>query len=234
MWPERLIALSSRWKMENHQGRERALGQMWIIINEAISVNLWKFANGNADLGPEDVYDIAAEKAYELLELLNNGGWNLDDTSPARVTSFIATVARNALIDYTRTTGKKRRRSVDIASMGGDERGPGGRRAAPASEPVDATADRLQFVSALHDCVAALQPRTQALWLMRVLLGMPSKDIARHPDIEMTPAAVDVALGRCRNAIRDCMKGKGFEPHELPPGTAAALWEAFRNEMGER
>ena len=61
---------------------------------------------------------------------------------------------------------------------------------------------------------------------------MPSKDIAVHPELCLKASYVDVLLQRVRQAIRDCMLRKGFEAQDMPPGTFAELWGAFRLERG--
>jgi hypothetical protein len=57
---------------------------------------------------------------------------------------------------------------------------------------------------------------------------MPSKEIALHPEVKLKIGHVDVILQRSREAIRNCMKHKGFETGHMPPGTFTELWLSFQ------
>ena len=81
-----------------------------------------------------------------------------------------------------------------------------------------------------NGAVEQLSRRSQVIWFFRVFYEMPSKDIAVHPEVCMSVNHVDVDLRRSRHAIQDCMRRRGFETHEMPTGTFAELWEAFRLE----
>jgi DNA-directed RNA polymerase specialized sigma24 family protein len=72
-----------------------------------------------------------------------------------------------------------------------------------------------------------MQPRSRRIWLFRVFYEMPTRDIASHPDISLKPGHVDVLLQRCRETIRDCMRAKGHDLHEIPPGTFIEMWRCF-------
>jgi hypothetical protein len=72
----------------------------------------------------------------------------------------------------------------------------------------------------------------QTVWIFRVFLEMSTRQIAAHPEIAMKPGAVDVALARTRDKVRVCMKRRGFDPRDMPPGTFAVLWAEFR--LGRR
>jgi len=225
-WPERLVALARELPSKGEDDRRRVLASIWVLVNEALIVYLWR-CGADRDTEPEDIRDIASEKSLELLQRLGNGSWKLGESSPGRVCAFLSTTARNAWIDHVRTRETRRQVPADPSSVSDVVRvfqyAPG------AADAVDSAIDRGRFVEAFRGCVASMQPRVRQLWLMRVLLGMSTKDIARHPDVDMRPAAVDVAMGRCRKQMVRCMKSKGFEPGSLPPGTAAALWESFRH-----
>ena len=98
------------------------------------------------------------------------------------------------------------------------------------SDPTDARVKRGEYAAALCGCAERLKPRSRSIWLLRVLFELPSKQIATHPEVTLNPGHVDVILQRCRQIIRDCMQKLGYEPRDMPPGTFAELWKAFRLE----
>ena len=65
------------------------------------------------------------------------------------------------------------------------------------------------------------------MWFYRVFYGLATKEIARHPEISLAPAHVDVLLHRVRRVVRDCMDAKGHRVTELPPGTFVEIWRSF-------
>jgi DNA-directed RNA polymerase specialized sigma24 family protein len=229
-WPERLIALGRDWSESNGDRRRRAIAEIWLIVNEALIVYLWRHCSDRST-EPEDVRDIASEKTLELLQRLHGGLWELGNSSPGRVSVFLSTTARNAWVDHLRSSETRQRLRVDLSQVPADDP----RRVFHygGAEGADTVVDRGRFVEAIKGCVAVLPPRMRRMWLLRVILGMNTRDIARHPDVCMKPAAVDVAMGRCRQRMVRCMKSKGFEPISLPPGTAAALWETFCHQVEE-
>ena len=99
-----------------------------------------------------------------------------------------------------------------------------------ACEAPDVRVERREFIAALLLCVKKLQPRAQRIWFLRVFYDMPSKEIAVHPQVSARPNHVDVLLQRSRRSVRECMRRRGFEPHEMPVGTFVELWRALRKE----
>ena len=228
-WPERIIELGTAWpQAEDTVERDRILSEMWLLLNAAITRYL-RFHSRRYGYGAqEDLQDIASEKSLELLRRIDNRMWDPTDASPGQLCSFISTLARNGLIDHMRVIGSKRADEVEAVDSG---RILPGTALRPRDESTDAGADRDRFVEAISECAGLLKARTRMIWFLRVLLEMPSKDIAHHPGVNMKSAAVDMALSRCRTVIRQCMEEKGFKADDVPSGSFAALWEAFRHEV---
>ncbi|MCH7548067.1 MAG: sigma-70 family RNA polymerase sigma factor [Candidatus Krumholzibacteriota bacterium] len=228
-WPERVIELGRAWHgLEQPTRRDRVLSELWLLLNAAIARYL-RFHSRRYGYGSlEDLQDIASEKSLELLRRIDSRMWDPAEASPGQLCSFISTLARNGLIDHMRVIGSKRVDEVEAAERG---RILPGTSLRPRDERTDAGSDRDQFIGAIRDCAHLLKPRTRTIWFLRVLLEMPSKDIAHHPEVNMKSSAVDMTLSRCRTVIRQCMEEKGFGADDIPPGTLAALWEQFRHEV---
>jgi hypothetical protein len=101
---------------------------------------------------------------------------------------------------------------------------------AARAEPAD-RADVARDVEAgdtagtIAECFERMTPRARLVWLLRVFCELSSEEVAAHPDLNTTPAAVDTMLMRCRQELRRCVQAKGFDPASLPVGTLTALWE---------
>src|SRR5262249_33272709 len=128
-------------------------------------------------------------------------------------------MARNGLVDRLRKTHRNdgylhTAATADLMS---------------AADAAEVNVQHEQFVSAIRACVATLAPRARIVWSFRVFLDMPSKKIAAHPDVRMTPAAVDMLFSRTRQMLRACMESKGFNSDDAPPGTFVALWQMLHD-----
>jgi DNA-directed RNA polymerase specialized sigma24 family protein len=215
-WPERVIELAAEWKRERgHAAGDRVLGELWQLVHAGLSRYLRMHGGSHARLTREDLRDIASEKSLELLRKLHDGTWDPCASSAGELCSFLSTLARNGLVDGLRIAVREQQGSFEPA---------------PVGMPVESghlAAQRYDYVRALSRCATALHPRMQRIWFLRVFLELPSRDIARHPDVGTSPGAVDVALVRCRAWMAECIRSKGFEPKDMPPGTFAALWEAL-------
>ncbi len=170
-------------------------------------------------MGQDLVHDIASEKAIDLLARLDKGAWDPGRWSPAQLAGLLSRIARNGVVDHIRSL----RRLSDLDPLPCLERG----SAQARSETADNGLERRLFAAALRECAGTLQRRARAVWLLRVFLEMPSAEIARHPGVRMRAPAVDMMLMRCRRIIGQCMRGKGFEPKDIPPGAFAVVWKAF-------
>jgi RNA polymerase sigma factor (sigma-70 family) len=176
-----------------------------------------------------DLEDIAAQKSLDLLRKGEQGEWDPTGRNPGEITNFLATVARNGLLDFVR----KDRRHVhpdpdgdpvwetqELASRGG----------ANEEAPPNLQVERREFVEVLRGCADELQARSRRVWFFRVFLEMSSKEIACHPEVMLKPGNVDVILQRAREAVRDCMARKGYDPQDMPPGTFSELWRVWHTE----
>jgi RNA polymerase sigma factor (sigma-70 family) len=166
------------------------------------------------------VEHLASEKALDLVRRLESGAWDLEGRDPGEVTGFLSTVARNGLVDLFRERGRHvehEEHEIEPAA---------GSAAAPELPPVPL--ERKAFARSLRDCASRLTARDRTVWFFRVFYDLRSREIAQHPEVRLKPAHVDVILQRCRKAVGECMSRKGHEPGELPPGTFAELWDAFR------
>jgi RNA polymerase sigma factor (sigma-70 family) len=229
-WPLRLRELSGLLQSAGDgPSLDASRGEAWKILFSALSIFL---RSHNARLGrvpKEDLEDLAAESALDLLRRMVSGVTDFSDRAPGEVASFLSKVARNCLLNYM---DKDRRRveprredgaEWDVGEMG-EETTTG------VTDAPDVQVERQEFTSALRSCAERLDPRSGLVWFFRVFYGMSSKDIATHPEVRLKVGHVDVLLQRARRLMGDCMRRLGFEPQDMPPGTFVELWEAFRLE----
>ncbi|HET6349975.1 MAG TPA: sigma-70 family RNA polymerase sigma factor [Candidatus Krumholzibacteria bacterium] len=217
-WPERLLELCRELVHASDAGqRDRVVAALWLIANAAVTRYV-RFHTRTNQLDPEDVKDIASEKSYAFIQRAADPVWAAETTHPGQVCSYFSTLARNGVVDHSR----RQKRWVRPTAL------------EPAGTYSPRAEDRLarrQFAEALRDCVERLTPRARVVWFLRVMLDMPTREIARHPRVNMNPAAVDMMLSRTRAAVRKCVLTKGLEPREIPSGTLALLWNSVRDNL---
>ena len=222
-WPERIVELTAAWRSaRDDQERDRALGELWTIVNLALQRYARAFARRFGVLDREELRDIAADKALDLLGRLDSPSWHSAASTPGEICAFLAGVARHGVVDRLRARGRELRWSNDRrheAPCQTDEAG------IDAAGPITSTADSAEHARAIAECAMNLTFRARRVWFLRVFHDLPSADIARHPDVASTPAAVDAMLMRCRKNMRACITTRGFDPSRIPPGTFARLWE---------
>jgi len=221
--PRQLSALAQ--SLDADPGDTSARAEFWKILNALLYIRL---RSASAKLGPlsrEDTFDLCAEKSLELMTQFDAGQWR-PQTDVATVSGFLATVARNGLIDHLRMQERHKTTSTDDAEAVADVAGV----FAPAGTSPDVSTSRHEFVEALVACADGLKPRDRSVWLFRVFLDMSTRSIAEHPEVTMTAGNIDVVLRRCRENMRECMLAKEFDVSEMPHGTLVALWKAFRIE----
>jgi RNA polymerase sigma factor (sigma-70 family) len=206
--------------------RQDARGEIWGILHLAISRYLRLQARRLGRFTPEDLEDLASQKALELIHRLDGSEWELHVLEVPEIPRILSTVARNALVDRLRQAGrqpfavKADVKDIDTpASTGVAAR----LEASPEKE-----LERKEFAEALRRCVERLDVRSRTIWFFRILCEMPTKEIAAHPEIRLKPGHIDVLLLRARKTIRDCMRGSDYEPLDMPPGTFTVLWNTFR------
>ena len=220
-WPGRLCELHDVLRRESGRGiHEKALQEAWILIHGAVFRYLGAHASTLGSAPREDLEDLASEKSLDLVRRIESGSWDLSGRDPGEVAGFLSTVARNGLVDLFRKKGKMTavEDDADLPDVPRD--------ASP--EPPEAAVERRAFAGALRDCAGELSGRDRTVWFFRVFYDLSSKEIARHPEVRLKAPHVDVILQRCRNAVRECMDGKGYRPEDVLPGTFAELWSTFR------
>ena len=226
-WPARLIDVGRRLSRSGRPTDEGPLlGELWCLLTTALRQRVGAEARRTGTIGPEDTEDLVAEKSLEIARKIDEGKWDLAGSSPPEVMRFLSTVARNGLVDHLRRTNRSPMVSgePDDASRATDA-------AAEAAASADTAALRGEFVQALVRCADRLSPEHRRIWFLRVFHEMPSRHIASHPEVQRTVGHVDVIQQRCRRQVRTCMEKSGFDPGDIPPGTFAALWRAFRMEV---
>lgn len=234
-WPTHLQALGDRVQPgPDARPDEELCGRIWLLIHGALSRYLRLHAASLGGCSIEEQEDIAAQKSIMLLRRMTSGEWRPGERAPGEIAAFLSRIAHNALVDHLRGENRFVREDgwPDEAAADGDRPraaaaldGREGRRESP-----DLAVERNEYVAALRDCAQRLQPRARTVWFFRVFYDMPSKAIAQHPEVGLNPAHVDVLLQRCRAAVGECMRTKGHRPQDMPPGTFAGLWAAFRCE----
>ena len=216
-WPERIVALGR--ELAASPARDDLRGQLWTLLAGALlqaarsAAATWR---GSSD---EELRDLASQKAFDLMRRYDRGEWNPGDSAPGQLLTMIQRVARNGLVDA------HRRRGGRWTPLAGEHL----EQAAPVSMTDPGLQSvRREFAEALVACAGGLRPVHRTVWMFRVFLDLPARDIAVHPDVALHEAHVNVILQRSRQQIRTCMSAKGHDPRELPPGCFAALWSAFR------
>jgi len=218
-WPERLLELCRDLRETTSvDRRNRVLGELWVLAFAAVSRYLRYHAH-TSPVDPEDLKDIASEKALAFLQRADDPVWASEH--PGQVCSYFSTLAHNGLMDHFRS----RKRWAQPAAVHESAAG-------ISAQPENYVARR-QFVEALRDCTASLTPKARISWFLRVMLDMSTRDIALHPGVQMNVAAVDMMLSRTRKTVKERMRAKGFEPQDIPPGTLTLLWLSVRRELEE-
>ena len=216
-WPSRVTELCRSWKTAaTERERKRILAELWFFLNMGLTYYVRAHGEAFGYVDPEDARDIASEKAMVFLRGLES---ELDvPTDPARICSYVSTLARNGLVDRLRKNGRARELERKLGDSGSQSR-------ADASTSAEVNVQHSQFLDAISACIGHLSPKARSIWFMRAFLDLPSKRIAAHPDIRVSVAAVDMTLSRTRRALRECMEAKGFNEADAPTGTFLALWD---------
>jgi len=218
-WAHRLSELCAR----HEAGDPAARARLWVLISAALDHYVDLHQNRLGSVGREAAEDLVSEKASDLMASIEEGRWRPQDEPAPRVAAFVATTARNGVVDHLRRHGPRSR----TPEGEGDEAFDFERLVAgPAADPGVAVAQE-EFVEGLVECVSHLPERERRAWRLRVLYEMSTRQIAAHPELQLSPANVDVILYRVRQKVRACMAGKGLDRVVPPPGTFARLWAAL-------
>lgn len=234
-WPVRVLELCERLAPPPDgqpacaRTHARARDELWVLLHGALMRYLRDHAGATGRMQREDLEDLASAKALDLATAAEYGRWKVAGRSPAEVASYLSTTARNALVDAYRLLGRELPLETDVESSAGDSL----LSSVPDVLSPGAMLEAVQYADALADCVDALAPRARAAWMLRVLLDMPTRAIARHPAVGLKAGHVDVILQRCRGAMRGCMRSKGHDTDLMPPGTFALLWARCARHVRE-
>jgi DNA-directed RNA polymerase specialized sigma24 family protein len=225
-WPGRVRLLAARWGQPSEaHAREADLAEMWRLLSLVLHRAVRSQAAAHGRIESADVVDIAADKALELLGRLDAGRWTPASDSDPQIAAYLATVARNGVIDFLR----RRRREVATAAAFA-RIPPVASRDAPAGGGLELSVDGGRYARALVDCASRLTARARRAWFLRVFCDFTAVEIAAHPAIRTTAGGADLMLNRCRRQIRKCLQSLGIEPSPIPPGTFVALWERMGHE----
>ena len=216
-WPEKILELASQ--VEGPR-KDAARDELWHLLNLTLLQYLRFLGPRMGQKDGDRLHDIASEKAINLVGKFDRGNWRPQDSTAGELVSFVTTIARNALVDE-----RRRSRPTELELNEGTMEPEDAPRL--VETPVD-TVERDRFVARLISCSGRLKPEHRVVWLFRILYDMPSRVIAAHPEVGLSPGNVDVILARARDEIRRCMGVDRFERHQLPPGTFAALWHQYR------
>jgi RNA polymerase sigma factor (sigma-70 family) len=225
-WAERVLLLAQQLAVPlEDAARAHARGELWLLLSAVLA----RFARSQVrTLGPlsrEDLEDLVATKALDLMHRIESGSLVLSREEDGDVSGFIARISRNAIIDHLRRERTRRggnndpAGSIDVTEL--------------AIDPVhdgDAPSNRVELeelTRALEKCVENLAPRARRIWILRTFFELSSREIAEHPDIQLTPANVDVIVSRTRTALRACLKQGGFDASHLAVAGMARLWDRF-------
>ncbi len=221
-WSRELVALCGRiGPRPAVDDRNRA----WRIVYFNLARYLRYHAARLGRVDPDDIDDIASQKTMDLMTQVEDQQGSLRTIEPGKVSAFLSTVARNGLITFL----KRRHRSVAIADE--DEVHPAAVERPEMADSSEAGAESREYAQALAMCAESLDPRTRRAWFFRAFYGMSSRDIATHPDVDLSVNQVDVRLHRGRRVVRGCMESRGHDTRTMPPGTFIELWQGLSLQL---
>jgi RNA polymerase sigma factor (sigma-70 family) len=231
LWPVHLTDLALRLRAPLDPATRAALrGELWVVLQAALMRFLRAHA-GARSASREDLEDLAATKALELLRRAESGAWDPGGRSAESVVGYVASMARHGLADL----GRRNRREARSDDPAWESRVLDPGAAAGRTPPSHAEAEGREFAAALADCVERLEGRARRVWFFRAYFEMSSREIAAHPEVRLTAAHVDVVVQRARRALRECMERKGHDPGDAPAGAFLELWrslERLRDPVG--
>lgn len=203
--------------------------EIWQILYFMLSRYIQYHTARLGSVAPEDIEDIASQKSLELGHSIDTRSGSLNSLEVSEIPGFLSTVARNGLVDLLKTRGRyaSPRNDEDLEMHENTHR-----LQKPVEQP-DVRVERTEFAAALRQCAEALDPRMRLIWFFKVFYDMRSSEIAAHPKVNLKPSHVDVVANRGRNAVRNCMKRKGFRPEDMPRGTFVELWTMFHPVAAE-
>jgi len=224
-WADRVVLLAERLAQPlDDAARAEARGELWLLLCSALG----RFARSQMrTLGPltrEELEDLIATKALELLHRIEGGRLVLRRDPAHDVPGFMAQVSRNAIIDVLR---RERLRRGDLSDPEAEVEGAIGAATRSSGAAPSSGVEIDEMARALESCLEKLAPRARLIWIFRTFFEMSSREIASHPDVGIQAAHVDVVVGRARSAVRSCLERKGFDASHVGASGAARLWDRF-------
>ena len=159
---------------------------------------------------PDDVEDLLQEVFLKALQKLHT----LDD--PARFTSWVYAIARNAGLDHVRARKRRPTTSLDDQIHEPSDDDPG---------PVD-LAEVRELSRRVQSGAARLAPRDATLLAMVTTLGFTPTDVAGT--LGMSHTAAKVAVHRARQRLRNAML---FDENVTEAGVAPTVTELGCDEL---
>jgi len=196
--------------------------RLWTLLRAGMLAALRRHNYSSSGCSAEELEDLASATALDLMSRAESGDWDFRDREPAEVLAYLRAAARHALSAAARRA--RRLRLIDPHADDALDAPAEAWRPDASAAPPEARVESREFAHALLECVARMRPRAQHIWLMRAVLDMDARSIARHPDIGLSEANVHVILNRARSHLRECLGGKGFSPENIPRGAFAELW----------
>jgi RNA polymerase sigma factor (sigma-70 family) len=223
-WPDRIRTLALAWQHSpDVDQRSRIMVDLWPLVHATLARYVRLHGESIGRVNAEEARDIASEKSVAFLRNLENNTRDLDALHTFQIRSYLSVLARNGLVDALRRSSRRSAHEVPEIKRAGVQ-------LAPDSDGAEVNVRYREFQRALCQCVEETTPRARLVWFLRMFLDMPSKTIAVHPGVGMTPPSVDMMLSRMRKTVRECMMTKGFNSDDAPPGTFMALWELLGGE----
>jgi RNA polymerase sigma factor (sigma-70 family) len=196
-------------------GRNAARAELWQLLHAALFAAARAQAGRVAPVSREDLEDIASGKALELLQQAEGKGWRIEGRAPQEVAGFVARVARNGLVDLARRRGR------EVPPPAGDEGWEVAASAGAEAGPLELTIAE-EFLLGLKSCVEGLASRARRVWMQRVLLERPSREVAGA--LGLSVANVDVMAQRARAALTACMAAKGHTVSGVDARAFVSVW----------
>lgn len=227
-WPGRLRELALLWRRPiDSASRDALAAEMWKLLNVVLHRYVRHQARRLGGCDTADVVDVAADKALELFDGLEQGRWDPVSGTEAQTCAFLASVARNGIVDLLRRRGREAH-AITCATWAAE---------APrdlSRDDVESTVDGSRYAQAIVACAASLTDRSRLAWFLRTFCDIPVAHIARHPEVRTSIGGVHLMLNRSRRHLRKCMQSRGFDPTRMPPGTFVALWDLIETERRAR
>lgn len=229
-WPGQLVTALARMSQTDHPvDRSAARAEVWTLLGLGLLRSLRQQCRLHRRLSPEDLEDLAAAKALDLMARLESGAWDPSGWDQRRLLGLLNATARNGRIDLMRRADRRLR--LDSSNRN-EEVDTFSQMEWDAGDPARASdrAEQREFADALVHCALELSEKSRRAWFLRVFYGLSTREIAVHPGVRLREGHVDVLLQRARRSIRRGIIQRGFDPTEMPAGTFVTLWEKLQAE----